>query len=144
MLEIQTSELDSSDQISYPAHKDDSRPSNDDVKKITKLINTDAYSQLAFHHGQSFFFWPCREAFGIFSSLPRDQQWKRGVLTTGQPGNAPSWIVFTCIFGIFLNFSFKNKNRDFPGSTVVKNTPANSGDTGSSPSPGRPYMLRSN
>ena len=32
----------------------------------------------------------------------------------------------------------------FPGGAVVKNPPANAGDTGSSPGPGRSYMLRSN
>ena len=32
----------------------------------------------------------------------------------------------------------------FPGGTVVKNPPANSGDTGSSPGPGRSHMLWSN
>ena len=32
----------------------------------------------------------------------------------------------------------------FPGGTVVKNMPANAGDTGSSPGPGRSHMLRSN
>ena len=34
--------------------------------------------------------------------------------------------------------------RDFPGGTVVKNLPANAGDTGSSPGPGRSHMPRSN
>ena len=41
----------------------------------------------------------------------------------------------------------KNKtkqNRDFPGGAVVKNPPANAGDTGSSPDPGRSHMPRSN
>ena len=34
--------------------------------------------------------------------------------------------------------------RGFPGGAVVKNPPANAGDTGSSPGPGRAHMLRSN
>ena len=34
--------------------------------------------------------------------------------------------------------------RDFPGGTVVKNLPANAGDTGSSPGPGRSHMTRGN
>ncbi|KAJ8793713.1 hypothetical protein J1605_003524 [Eschrichtius robustus] len=34
--------------------------------------------------------------------------------------------------------------RDFPGGTVVESPPANAGDTGSSPGPGRPHMLQSN
>ena len=33
---------------------------------------------------------------------------------------------------------------DFPGGTVVKNPPANAGDTGSSPGPGRSHMPQSN
>ena len=33
---------------------------------------------------------------------------------------------------------------DFPGGAVVKNPPANAGDTGSIPGPGRPHMPRSN
>ena len=31
---------------------------------------------------------------------------------------------------------------DFPGGTVVKNLPANAGDTGSIPGPGRSHMLQ--
>ena len=33
---------------------------------------------------------------------------------------------------------------DFPGDAMVKNLPASAGDTGSSPSPGRSHMPRSN
>ena len=36
------------------------------------------------------------------------------------------------------------KVGDFPGGTVVKNLPANAGDMGSSPGPGRSHMPRSN
>ena len=38
----------------------------------------------------------------------------------------------------------KSAFRDFPGGAVVKNLPANAGDTGSSPALGRSHMLRSN
>ena len=41
-------------------------------------------------------------------------------------------------------FSFQKKKGGFPGGTVVNNLPANAGDTGSSPGPGRPHMPRSN
>ena len=42
---------------------------------------------------------------------------------------------------MMLNFSvFKG----FPGGAVVKNLPANAGDTDSSPGPGRSHMPRSN
>ena len=34
--------------------------------------------------------------------------------------------------------------RDFPGGEVAKNLPANAGDTGSIPGPGRSHMPRSN
>ena len=34
--------------------------------------------------------------------------------------------------------------RDFPGGTVVKNPPADAGDTGSSPRPGGSHVPRSN
>ena len=35
------------------------------------------------------------------------------------------------------------KSWDFPGGAVVKNPPANAGDTGSSPGPGRSHMPQS-
>ena len=34
----------------------------------------------------------------------------------------------------------KNEWQGFPGGAVVKNPPANAGDMGSIPSPGRPHM----
>ena len=42
-----------------------------------------------------------------------------------------------------LTWSLKNYNMGFPGGTVVKNPPANAGDTGLSPGPGRSHMPRS-
>ena len=38
----------------------------------------------------------------------------------------------------------KDLGRDFPGGAVVKNPPANAGDMGSIPGPGRSHMPRSN
>ena len=38
----------------------------------------------------------------------------------------------------------KSGQRGFPGGAVVKNPPANAGDTGLIPGPGRSHMLRSN
>ena len=38
----------------------------------------------------------------------------------------------------------EDSNRGFPGGTVVKNPPANVGDMGLSPGPGRSHMLQSN
>ena len=39
--------------------------------------------------------------------------------------------------------SSKSQRWDFPGSAVVKNPPANAGDTGSIPGPGRSHMPQS-
>ena len=41
-------------------------------------------------------------------------------------------------FGIVL----KTYHQGFPGGAVVENLPANAGDTGSSPGPGRSHMPR--
>ena len=38
----------------------------------------------------------------------------------------------------------KIKKWGFPGGALVKNPPANAGETGSSPGPGRPHMPQSN
>ena len=43
-----------------------------------------------------------------------------------------------------LTFYIKVDSSGFSGSTVVKNPPANAGDTGSSPGPGRSHMPQSN
>ena len=47
---------------------------------------------------------------------------------------------FTELEQIILKFVW----RDFPGGAVVKNPPANAGDTGLSPDPGRSHMPQSN
>ena len=39
---------------------------------------------------------------------------------------------------------YKMPFRDFPGGAVVKNRPANAGDMGSSPGPGRSHTSQSN
>ena len=41
-------------------------------------------------------------------------------------------------------FKIQNIIRGFPGGAVVRNLPANAGDTGPSPGPGGSHMLRSN
>ena len=41
-------------------------------------------------------------------------------------------------------FHLKIINAGFPGGAVVKNPPANAGDTGLSPGPGRSHMPQSN
>ena len=47
------------------------------------------------------------------------------------------------LFNSLKESKFFNDFRDFPGDAVVKNPPANAGDTGSIPGPGRSHMLRS-
>ena len=58
-------------------------------------------------------------------------------------------LIFLSIFGpfkflFFGQFCKKSYKRGFPGGRVVKNLPANAGDTGSSPGLGRSHMPRSN
>ena len=49
-----------------------------------------------------------------------------------------------CLIGLIEIKNSNIKERGFPGGTVVKNPPANAGDMGSSPGPGRSHMPRSN
>ena len=58
--------------------------------------------------------------------------------------NAMSIKASQQLFSRDLKSCFKNVCGDFPGGTVVKNLPANAGDRGSSPGPGRSHMPRSN
>ena len=44
---------------------------------------------------------------------------------------------------ILIQFFKKEKKLGFPGSSVVKNLPANAGDTGSIPGMERSHMLQS-
>ena len=44
----------------------------------------------------------------------------------------------------FIKWFLKKSLEDFPGGAVVKTPPANAGDTGKSPGPGRSHMPRSN
>ena len=55
-------------------------------------------------------------------------------------------LIIPTLTGKYLGFKLLKKMSfgDFPGGAVVKNPPANAGDTGLSPGPGRYHMLRSN
>ena len=44
---------------------------------------------------------------------------------------------------IFINIRINQLKQGFPGGAVVKNPPANAGDMGSSPGPGRSHMPQS-
>ena len=62
-------------------------------------------------------------------------------------GTAKKRQLLYCTAVLFKVLSCKVKNVlswDFPGGAVVKNLPANAGDTGSIPGRGRSHMLRSN
>ena len=48
------------------------------------------------------------------------------------------------LYGSLILPQIRMTSRGFPGGAVVKNPPANAGDTGSSPAPGRSHMPRSN
>ena len=50
----------------------------------------------------------------------------------------------SCSGGERLGSTPNITREDFPGGAVVKNLPANAGDTGSSSGPGRSHMLWSN
>ena len=81
--------------------------------------------------------------------------------SAGEPGWKPAsscWCMgtspATCSCEVMLELKGNQRNavkktphnkstltfRGFPGGTVVKNPPANAGDTGSSPGPGRSHM----
>ena len=54
------------------------------------------------------------------------------------------WIDVFISLLYYLNKFYDNQDRDFPGSAVVKNPPANAEDTGSIPGLGRSHVVRSN
>ena len=63
----------------------------------------------------------------------------------GVPVLEPTHPSFSLFFRLNLRqLPQKEYVEDFPGGTVVKNPPANAGDTGSIPGLGRSHMLRSN
>ena len=84
--------------------------------------------------------------FGEFQGLPVDDcpaaSCDSGVLTRG----SLFFFLYCKITDTFQsnNFDVKNRSWGLPGVAVVKNPPANAGDTGSSPGPGRSHMPRSN
>ena len=45
---------------------------------------------------------------------------------------------------LVIFWSGRKTKQDFPGGLVIKNPPANAGDTDSIPDPGRPHMPRGN
>ena len=63
----------------------------------------------------------------------------------GGDGGVMNWAIGIDMYTLMCIKLMTNKYLlDFPGGTVVKNLPANAGDVGSSPGPGRSHMPRSN
>ena len=65
-------------------------------------------------------------------------------LVTSQPKVPSGTRNFIDFTSDIKNTSSKGRVQGFPGGAVVKNPPANAGNTGSSPGPGRFHMPRSN
>ena len=57
-------------------------------------------------------------------------------------GSVTSYSSISFLHGITI--FLKSELKDFPGGSVVQNPPANAGDTGSIPDPGRSHMLQGN
>ena len=56
-----------------------------------------------------------------------------------------AFIIATSKVAVTLNkITYLRDQRDFPGGSVVKNPPINSGDNSSIPGPGRSHVLWSN
>ena len=71
------------------------------------------------------------------------------ILCLGKSPNRPSSVFINKKLRWDQSISWvisllKTDFEDFPGSTVVKNPPANAGDRGSNPGPGRSHMPWSN
>ena len=65
-----------------------------------------------------------------------------GLITPGKRGSFwPGLYFLTCLMSKYLPEFLQ---LGFPGGAVVENPPANAGDTGSSPGPGRSHMPQSN
>ena len=95
-----------------------------------------------------------RSRFPHFPKRPSSSMFP-GLCEAGASAGTPSHFLCTYLSPPRLTFSHpynhlllilrKVKKREgFPSGAVVKNLPANAGDTGSSPGPGRSHMPRSN
>ena len=73
---------------------------------------------------------------GGILELQGSHQWSRIRANSEQGGGGTQEALFEA--------SRVQLSQGFPGGTVVKNPPADAGDTGSSPGPGRSHMPRSN
>ena len=98
-------------------------------------------------------YWPQRPTLdqgGRGWTLQGSEYQEAGITGGHRGGWLPQWL--SSLSGIYIplgkfkpkSFNFECQCWDFPGGAVVKNPPANVGDMGSSPGPGRSHMPRSN
>ena len=86
----------------------------------------------------------CSAACGIFpdqGSNPCPLHWQADSQPLSHEGSPRNPFLFKYLHQYLLSKVFKF--WDFPVGAVVKNPPANAGDTGSSPGPGRSHMPQS-
>ena len=69
-------------------------------------------------------------------------KWQSGYSLSGFSFSGFRKVVVILVFSYLVKKSKKGR-EGFPGGAVVKNPPANAGDTGSSAGPGRSHMPRS-
>ena len=75
---------------------------------------------------------------------PKSAGWTSILSRPSADRTRPTHIMDNNVFYSRSNTLNVNFIQDFPGGAVVKNPPANAGDTGSSPGPGISHMPRSN
>ena len=88
----------------------------------------------------------CDDMKGCFKSLSNELRvYNRGVKRKNKGQNRSNGSGARALNGAnsFFRQQRKFDGEDFPGGAVVKNLPANAGDMGSSPGPGRSHMPRS-
>ena len=95
---------------------------------------------------------PIRSPAGFFVLIEIDKLILKFIWKFQGPRMAKSNLKKNKVGGLTLPTNFKSLYKatvikimcwDLPGGTVVKNPPANAGDMGSSPGPGRSHMLQS-
>ena len=74
-----------------------------------------------------------------WSNLAAAAEWEK-ILTN----EATDKRLISKIYKQLMEFNIKLQQQGFPGGSVVKNPPANAGDMGSIPDPGRSHMPQSN
>ena len=76
-------------------------------------------------------------------TLQARRKWKN-IFTVVKRKNLQPRLLYPARVSFTFDRAIKTFTEGFPGGAVVENPPANAGDTGSSPGPGRSHMPRSN